>query len=149
MKKTILFSVLSFLAISVFAQSKHHTEIESVLKQFRQAILDGDSATLDKLTDSDLTYGHSLGKLENKQQFVHALASGESDFQSYDVVDQKIITARKDIAVVRQTFNANITDAGKYNNVTLAVLYVFHKDHKQWKLIARQAVRPPAPQPQN
>jgi ketosteroid isomerase-like protein len=146
MKKIILFSAFAFLAVNLFAQNKQQAEVEAVLKEFRQAILDGDSATLDKLTDSDLTYGHSLGKLENKQQFIHALASGESDYQTYEVVDQKFYAARKDIAVVRQTFTANITDAGKYNTVTLAVMFVFHKDHKQWKLIARQAIRPPAPQ---
>lgn len=143
MKKIIVLTSLTLFTFTLFAQDKQKAEVEKVLTEFRQAILDGDSATLDKLTAAELTYGHSLGKLETKQQFIHALASGESDYKSLDVTNQSIMV-KDDIAIVRHTITADITDAGKYNKVTLVVLLVFHKEKKQWKLIARQAIRPPA-----
>ena len=134
------FSFLLLLSVSATAQDKKQTEVAAVIEQLKQAMLSGDSATLSKLTDDSLTYGHSLGKLENKQQFVHALASGESDFETLDITDQTI-TVKNKVAVVRHKIAANIKENGKTNAVKLAVLLVFQKDDKQWKLIARQAIR--------
>ncbi|HUQ65519.1 MAG TPA: hypothetical protein VM101_05165, partial [Flavitalea sp.] len=70
MKKLFITLALSFIIFNVCAQDKAVKAVEKTVAMFRQAILDGDSAKLDQLTDSDLTYGHSLGKLENKQQFI-------------------------------------------------------------------------------
>ena len=104
----------------------------------RQAILDGDSVKLDQLTDNDLTYGHSLGKIENKKEFIHALASGESDFKTMELTEQSIVVKKK-TAVVRHKIAADIKDKEKLSAV--AVMMVFHKEDKQWKLLARQAIR--------
>ena len=134
---TLAFSLVIFNAS---AQDKKVKEVEATVAALRQAILDGDSAKLDQLTDSGLTYGHSLGKLENKQQFVHALASGESDFRTLELTDQTIVVRSK-TAVVRHKLAAEIKEGDKFSNVKLAVMMVFYKDHKQWKLLGRQAIR--------
>ena len=135
---------VSFLIVlqglSLYAQDKKQAQVASTIEQLRQAMLDGDSAKLASLTDDNLTYGHSLGKLENKQQFVHALASGESDFKTLAISDQTI-TVKNKIAVVRHKITADILENGKVNNVKLAVLLIFNKEKKHWKLIARQAIR--------
>ena len=140
MKKILISGIIVMLAIGTFAQDKKQEEVAQVVTTLRQAILDGDSAKLDQLTDSDLTYGHSLGKIENKKEFISALASGRSDFETLDIYDQTII-AKKKIAVVRHTITANIKENDKTNTVKLKVMMVFHKDDKNWKLLARQAIR--------
>lgn len=141
MKRTLFIALLSFVVFNVSAQDKKQ-QIEQVVNEFKQAILDGDSAKLDKLTDSDLSYGHSLGKLETKAQFIHALASGDSDFQSIDLTDQTIVVKNK-TAMVRHKLAAKIKENGAFNDVKLAVLMVFVKEDKQWRLLARQAIRLP------
>lgn len=125
---------------NVTAQDKKTKEIEETISAFRQAMLDGDSAKLDLLTDSGLTYGHSLGKLENKQQFIHALASGESDFKTLEISDQTIVVRGK-TAVVRHKIAADIKEGDKFNSVKLALMMVWVKEDKQWKLLGRQAIR--------
>lgn len=140
MKRLSLILIVIAFCATTFAQDKKQAEVTAVIEQLRKAMIDGDSATLDKLTDADLTYGHSLGKLENKQQFVHALASGESDFETMDISDQTVMVKNK-VAIVRHKIAANIKENGKMNAVKLAVIYTFHKDNKQWKLLARQAIR--------
>jgi ketosteroid isomerase-like protein len=140
MKAILILSLILVTGFSVSAQSKDEQAVAKVIEELRQAMLDGDSAKLAQLTDDALTYGHSLGKLENKQQFVGALASGKSDFQTLDITDQKIIVKNK-TAVVRHNIAANILENGKSAAVKLHVLLVFNKDHKQWKLLGRQAVR--------
>lgn len=139
MNRLIIAAFLSVIFFNVSAQDKKQ-EVEKTLEMLRQAILDGDSAKLNALTDADLSYGHSLGKIENKQQFVGALASGTSDFERMDITDQSIVVKGK-TAMVRHTVSAKVTDAGKMSEVKLAVLLVFVKEDKQWKLLARQAIR--------
>lgn len=140
MKNFFISLALSLVIFNVSAQDKKVKEIEATVASFRQAILDGDSAKLDQLTDSGLTYGHSLGKLENKQQFIHALASGESDFKTLDLTDQTIVIRGK-TAVVRHKLAADIKEGDKFNSVKLAVMMVWVKDDKHWKLLGRQAIR--------
>jgi uncharacterized membrane protein YvbJ len=91
-----LFITLAFILIifNVSAQDKNQKEVEQTVSMLRQAILDGDSAKLDQLTDDGLTYGHSLGKLETKKEFIHALASGQSDFKTMDLTDQTIVSKK-------------------------------------------------------
>ena len=131
---------LSLSILNASAQDKKVKEVEETVSALRQAILDGDSAKLDQLTDSGLTYGHSLGKLENKQQFIHALASGESDFKTLELTDQTVVVRGK-TAVVRHKLAADIKEGDKFNSVKLAVMMVWVKDDKHWKLLGRQAIR--------
>jgi len=140
MKIVFIALAFSLAVLNVSAQDKKVKEVEETVAALRQAILDGDSAKLDQLTDSGLTYGHSLGKLENKQQFIHALASGESDFKTLDLTDQTIVVRGK-TAVVRHKLAADIKEGDKFNTVKLAVMMVWVKDDKQWKLLGRQAIR--------
>lgn len=140
MKKLFITLVFSFIIFNVSAQNKNQQAVEQTVSMLRQAILDGDSAKLDQLTDSDLSYGHSLGKIETKKQFIHALASGESDFKSMELTDQSIVVKNK-TAVVRHKLAAEIKEKDKFSTVKLAVLMVFYKDGKHWKLLARQAIR--------
>lgn len=140
MNKLILSVLFSFFVFSAFSQEKKQ-EVEQAINSLRQAMLDGDSVKLDQLTDSELTYGHSLGRLENKKQFIHALASGESDFETMDITDQTIIIKNK-TAIVRHNVVANIKEKGTVNTVKLAIMLVLVKADKHWKLLARQAVRP-------
>ena len=137
-----LFITLAFILIifNVSAQDKNQKEVEQTVSMLRQAILDGDSAKLDQLTDESLTYGHSLGKLETKKEFIHALSSGQSDFKTMDLTDQTIVVRNK-TAVVRHKLAAEIKENDKFNSVKLAVMMVFYKNGKQWKLLGRQAIR--------
>src|SRR5215211_885588 len=112
MKNLFIALALSLVTLNVSAQDKKVKEVEEAVAAFRQAILDGDSAKLDQLTDSGLTYGHSLGKLENKQQFIHALASGESDFKTLELSDQTIVVRGK-TAIVRHKLAADIKEGDK------------------------------------
>ena len=140
MKNLLITLAFLLIILNVSAQDKKVKEVEETVATLRQAILDGDSAKLDQVTDSGLTYGHSLGKLENKQQFIHALASGASDFKTLDLSDQTIVVRGK-TAVVRHKLTADIKEGDKFNSVKLAVMMVFVKEDKHWKLLGRQAIR--------
>jgi ketosteroid isomerase-like protein len=89
------------------------------------------------------SYGHSSGKIEDRDTFISSLVSGKSDFVTLDLTDQKVAVSGN-TAIVRHTLNADINDGGVAGHVRLYVLLVWGKEGSQWKLLARQAVKVPA-----
>lgn len=139
---------LSFLLILVAAttianaQSKKETAVAAAVASLKQAMIDGDSVMLDKLTTENLLYGHSGGQVQDKPAFIHSFTSGSSDFVTIDLTEQTI-TLSGNTAIVRHKLSATTNDNGKPGAVKLVVMTVWQKHHKDWKMIARQAVRPP------
>jgi ketosteroid isomerase-like protein len=142
MKKLVLIAVLLMSGIILSAQSKSEKQVIAVIQQLRKAMVDGDSVALDKLTLSSLSYGHSSGHIETKQQFVSNIAGGKSDFVTIDLSEQ-MITVDGKTAISRHTLIAATNDGGKPATVKLHVLLVWQKKGGNWKLLARQAVRIP------
>lgn len=144
MKKSVFTLLLVSITTFSFAQSKSESEVAAAVQMLRTAMIDADSLQLDKITSGNLQYAHSSGKLENKAEFIHALTSGASDFITMDLTDQTIVLSGN-TAIVRHKLSGNIKDGGKPGAVNLVVMTVWQKQGKNWKLLARQAVRPPQP----
>lgn len=136
MKALFIGWMLCLSAVCVKAQSD--TKLEQALESLRKNMLDPDSLNLLQLTGTTLSYGHSSGKVENRQEFIHALLSGSSDFVTLDISAQSIQLYKK-FAVVRHTLSAANNDNGKAGNIKLTVMQVWEKQAGEWKLIARQA----------
>jgi ketosteroid isomerase-like protein len=128
----------------VSAQTKDENAVAAAVENLRKAMIDGNRASLEKLTCEELSYGHSTGKIEDKAAFVEALASGKSDFVSIELTGQTIRIAGN-AAIVRHVLTGDIKDGDVLNAVHLMVLTVWQKQHKEWKLLARQAAKLPAP----
>jgi len=96
-------------------------------------------AALEKLVDDKLSYGHSGGHVQDKQEFIKQLASGKSTFVNIALTEQSI-TVEDDVAIVRHILAAATNDSGKPGNVALKILLVWKKHDGHWRLLARQAV---------
>ncbi len=138
---------LSFIATLVIvvlceagAQSADETAVANAVQQLRKAMVDGNKEELESIASDKLSYGHSNGLIENKTEFVEKLVTGKSDFVSIELKNQEIIMSGK-AAIVRHRLDAATNDNGKPGETHLLVLLIFQKDKKQWKLLARQAVK--------
>lgn len=143
MKNTLmLFSLLCFMAVNFTAQaqSKDEQAVAAAVENLKKAMVDADKAALEAITVEELSYGHSSGKIEDKPQFVEALASGKSDFKNMDLTEQTI-TVAGNTALVRHDLKASVVDNGNPADIHLGVLLVWQKQKGQWKLLARQAFR--------
>lgn len=141
MKSSILSLCLFFFSASFLnAQSKDEKDVAAAVESLKLAMLNGDKAALEKVTASQLTYGHSSGKMEDKAAFVEALATGKSDFVSLELTEQTI-TLNGDVAVVRHKLHGDTNDNGKAGTANIGVLLVWQKQKGQWLLIARQAYK--------
>lgn len=140
MKKIGMILLLWLSIGSAFAQTKDEKAVAAAVESLRTAMVNADSVTLDKLVDEQLSYGHSGGSVEGKSSFLNKITSGRSDFVSIELLAQTITVSGK-TAIVRHTLNAVTNDGGKAGEVHLLVLLVWQKQHGDWKLLARQAVK--------
>jgi ketosteroid isomerase-like protein len=140
MIKYIILGVTLFFANAGFSQSKEYARVEAAVEKLKLAMISGVREDLASIVDDSLSYGHSGGAVEGKAEFVEKIASGKSDFVTISMTDQKI-TITGNVAVVRHQLFATNNDNGKPGEVKLKVLLVFKKAGKEWKLLARQAVK--------
>ncbi len=137
--KTVLFAFFLFSSSLVLAQTEK--ELEAVTEKLRLALIDPDTETLARLTSTKLSYGHSNGLIETQAEFIEALVSGKSDFNSITVTNQMIHLANANTAMVRHNLEAEVMDGSNPNTIKLGVFLVWIKENKEWKLLGRQAFR--------
>lgn len=140
MKKLMLLLICCWATMMVSAQKKEMNELLFATETLRLAMISGDKASLMQLTAETLSYGHSSGVVENKQQFVDKLVSGASDFVTINISEQQV-EIYKSTAIVRHTLQATTNDNGKAGTVHLHILQVWVKEKNGWLLAARQAVK--------
>jgi ketosteroid isomerase-like protein len=139
----ILFILLfaGVFSTTITAQSKQQKAVAAAVEALRKAMVDGDRAALENIAMDGLSYGHSGGKVEDKATFIENIANGNSDFVTIDLTDQTIYVSGK-TAIVRHRLTATTNDKGKGPaTVNLAIMTVWQKDKKEWKMLARQAVK--------
>ena len=142
MKKLLVLLVLLLGSFQfVNAQDKKVAAVEKSINRLVDAMISGDRAALNESVSDSLSYGHSGGHVEGKEEFVEKLASGKSDFVSINITEQSIRVYGKS-AIVRHNLDAQTNDGGKPATVKLKILLVFANENGDWKLLARQAVKP-------
>ena len=136
-KKLLIFSSLILFVNLAFAQK---AEVENAVIKLTKLMITPDSSALDKLISSNLSYGHSSGKVETKKDIVQSLVSGSSDFVDINITDQTVIIQNK-TALVRHTLNAKTNDKNIPGTVKLYILQIWTKEKAGWLLLGRQAVK--------
>ena len=140
MKKIfILLSVIG-MAVAVHAQSKSEKEVDAAVNELNTALVNADKSGLDRITAPELSYGHSSGKIENKDQFIEGAMTGPVDFLTIDLTDKSIKIVGDD-AIARHIFSAKIKNKGVPGELKIGNLLVWQKQKGKWKLIARQAYK--------
>jgi len=142
MKRLTVMLLIFAAGLGVQAQSKDEVAIAASVEKLRLAMISGNKSDLESVLSQDLTYGHSSGKVENKEAFVDAITSKKSDFVQIDLSEQAI-SITGDVAVVRHILNASTNDGGKPGTVHLGIVLVWQKKKGEWKLIARRAFKVP------
>ncbi len=135
----ILFMFLLFTSL-LSAQDNTEKKVAERVESLRQAMESADGISLKELTAEKLSYGHSAGYVEGRDEFIRKLTSGENDFVTIALSNQSI-SISGNAAIVRHRLDAKTLDGGKPNEIKLLVLMVWQKKGKEWKLLARQAVK--------
>ena len=135
--------ILSLLLVFNFVFASAQTEEEKLtttLKEFHQALVNKNTASINQQTDKALSYGHSNGFIETKADVIKHLETGYLVYHSYKE-DSLNITIDESVANARFVADISATMNGNDTNVHLKVLEVWVKKGKRWILFARQGVR--------
>jgi len=137
--KRILILLLAFSSVFADAQTEEE-KLTTALKEFHQALVNKNTASINQQTDKALSYGHSNGWVETKADMIKDLETGYIVYHSFKE-DSLTITINDSIANARFVADVRATMNGNDTNVHLKVLEVWVKKGKRWILFARQGVR--------
>ena len=115
-------------------------EVGQAVDNLTQAMLHKDIKQLQALTAENLTYGHSSGKIQNKQEFIADIETGRSGFKTLEMQKQAI-TLSGDTALVRNHFSALAVNSGKEVPTEIENFQIWQKQKGHWLLIGRQAFK--------
>ena len=133
-------AVAVVLATPALAQSGEDAAVNQAVEAMRKAMVDADKAKLETSVADQLSYGHSAGVIESKQQFLDVIASKKTTYKSINLVEPTVTVVGNN-AIARHIFTAEFETDGKPGTARVGVLQVWVKQSDQWKLLARQAFR--------
>lgn len=135
--------MLGFLAV-ITVSAQRTNDIQAVIEtaeKLRLAMISGEKSELESLILPELTYGHSGGHIDDAKEFVEKIATKKSDFVTIEITNQNVQIVGN-TAIVRHHLYATTADLGKApGDVSLDIVLVWVKMKKDWKLLARQAVK--------
>ena len=131
---------LGLAALPAYAESADELAVRKAIEDLTKAMVAGDKAALESLVSDALSYGHSSGRVENKAQFVDAIASKRTVFKSITLGDPTLAVVGNN-AIARHTFSAEVVANGQASSPKIGVMQVWVKDGGNWKLLARQAFK--------
>jgi ketosteroid isomerase-like protein len=142
MRKVILFHGLLLMAFVSFAQTEAEKQVTDVVLAVHKAIfVNKDSLALEAVIASELSYGHSGGKVEDRKEMISNVAKSKSVYTNLDAKVLSVSVHGK-TAVSRYLLTGTETKTdGKSTELKLNILQVWVKEKKVWKLLARQAVK--------
>ena len=137
--KTFLFLLFSLAVASSFAQTKEEQEIISLSRKKFRWMVEAKLDSLRDVLDDRLTYTHSSGWVQTKNDVINDFTNGKLTYQSIDIQELK--------ARVYPT-TAIVNGRGKFSvtvNSTMVITYalMFTETNvlidKKWKLAARHS----------
>ena len=129
----------SFLSVHVIAQTDEEKLVATV-KEFHQNLINKNSISINQQTDKALTYGHSNGWIETKNEMMINIETGYIKYNSF-VEDSVSVSMNGRLASVRFLATIDVDLNGKNGTYFLKVLEVWQRKGKRWILFARQAVK--------
>ena len=131
------------LSGSAGAQGADESAVTESVETLRKGILEADRAKLAQVTSDHISYGHSDGRVESKDEFIKGVLTRKQVVKSLAFPDLKVSVVGPS-AIVRHIYLAESELDGKATTTRIGALQVWHKQEGGWRLLARQGFRLPA-----
>jgi hypothetical protein len=135
--------VVAFLLLFTYAASYAQAdtiELRNSVAALDKALLAKDSVVLMRLLHPQVTYGHSNGWVETRQDVIRDLRTGYLVYEKFESSNIRITTG-DDWASVRMNALAKGEVNKKAFEMQLYVLQVWKKMKNGWQLISRQSAK--------
>lgn len=120
--------------------SSAEKDVAQAVDHLTQAMLKKNIPELNALTAENLTYGHSSGKIQNKQEYIADIETGRSAFKTLEMQNQTI-TLSGDVALVRNHFSAQALKGTEVVPTEIENFQIWQKQKGKWLLVGRQAFK--------
>ncbi|CAI8836836.1 DUF4440 domain-containing protein [Pseudomonas sp. IT-P171] len=120
--------------------SSAEKDVAQAVDHLTQAMLKKNIPELNALTAENLTYGHSSGKIQNKQEYIADIETGRSAFKTLEMQNQTI-TLSGDVALVRNHFSAQALKGTEVIPTEIENFQIWQKQKGRWLLVGRQAFK--------
>jgi hypothetical protein len=125
------------------AEAADEAAVAESVETLRKGLLEADRTKLEQVTAAQISYGHSDGRVETKEQFIHAVMTRPQVVKSLAFPELKVAVVG-DAAVARHIYLSESERDGKATTTRIGALQVWQKQSGGWKLLARQGFRLPA-----
>ncbi len=126
------------------AQAAEEAAVADSVETLRKALLEANKAKLEQVASAQISYGHSDGRVETKEQFIHGVMTRKQVVKSLAFPELKVAVVGN-AAIARHIYLAESELEGKPTTTRIGALQVWQKQDGGWKLLARQGFRLPAP----
>lgn len=141
-------SIFTLLAIPVLAGSIHSagstdSAREAVLRveqEWQDALVNSDTAALDRIYAESMIYTHSNGSVDDKASYIAKIKSGESSYKSMTRDDIKV-QIFGDAAIVTCHWKVSSVSGTTVNNTNARYLHFYTRLKGKWRMVAHQATR--------
>ena len=142
---TLAFTASSLLlAGSAGADAADEAAVAQGVETLRKALLEADRTKLEQVAAKEISYGHSDGRAETKEQFIHGVMTRKQTVKALAFPELKIAVVGN-AAIARHIYLSDSELEGKATTTRIGALQVWQKQEGGWKLLARQGFRLPAP----
>jgi hypothetical protein len=140
MKKIVLAFLIFGFVNSSFAQIDS-VGLKNAMQQLDKALLQKDEKILQTVLHKEVSYGHSNGWIQNKNDILNDFTSGKLTYDKIENNSSAIVTISKKYATVKTNTNAEGMVNGTAFNLKLHIMQFWVKNKKGWQLIARQSAK--------
>jgi hypothetical protein len=134
------FLLLLLPAVLGFSQSKKQLKFEALERQRFEAMTTKNTAALEVMLSDQLTYTHSNGLIEDKQQHLENIRTGKLQYRSIQPEEMKLRFYRRTVV---GTGIVNVTGVLNEKEFSIRLRYtdVYVKQKGKWRLAAWQSLK--------
>ena len=125
------------------AEAGDEAAVTETVEILRRALLEADKAKLQQVASAQISYGHSDGRVQNKEQFIDGVLTRKQTVKSLTFPELKVAVVGN-AAIARHIYLAESELDGKATTTRIGALQVWQKQDGAWKLLARQGFKLPA-----
>lgn len=132
--------VTILLLVSSLAIGQDTVALKKTTTALNEALLKKDAAVLKVLLHNDLSYGHSNGWIQSKEDVMADFVSGKIEYKKIEIGEENFVVNKEAVSVRSITKVEGVVNGTAFS-MSLQVLQVWKRIKKQWVLIARQSVK--------
>ncbi len=134
------FLLLFFSVVTGFSQSKKQLKFEALERQRFEAMTTKNTAALEVMLSDQLTYTHSNGLIEDKQQHLENIRTGKLQYRSIQPEEMKLRFYRRTVV---GTGIVNVTGVLNEKEFSIQLRYtdIYVKQKGKWRLAAWQSLK--------